>query len=129
MEMRKDRVTELEDISMQFSQCEQHRENKLKKEEIFRDPEEEERVRLKNQSKKIQLKIFKIWQNHKPTQESEIILNRKNPKKFTPRHFILKLLKTKRQKKIIGKYQFKRKGISFQEPWGAEGSGITFYKC
>lgn len=48
MEMRKDRVTELEDISMQFSQCEQHRENKLKKEEIFRDPEEEERVRLKN---------------------------------------------------------------------------------
>lgn len=47
--MREDRVSELEDISIQFSQCEQHRQNKLKKEkETFKDPEEEERVRLKN---------------------------------------------------------------------------------
>lgn len=33
------------------------------------------------------------------TPESKIILNRKNPKKFMPKHSIIKLLKTKRQRK------------------------------
>ena len=75
------------------------------------------------------------------TPESKIILNRKNPKKFMPKYSIIKLLKTKRQRKTsweqpantdtlcIESYQLKWQGISFQEPWGAEGSSITIFKC
>lgn len=68
-------------------------------------------------------------------QETKQTTNRKNLKKFMPRHIVIKLLKTRQKKKSrklperndtlpIGKYQFECQLTSYLKPWWEEKSNF-----